>query len=212
MTVLILDNYDSFTYNLFQMVQAQTSLEVQVFRNDALCWDDLLGLRPSHILLSPGPGHPGRVEDFGLCREVVLRYEELACPVLGVCLGHQGLAHYFGGVVAPAPEIMHGKTSPVRILKPSPLLEGLPNPFTVMRYHSWTVNRHALPEEFEVIAETDEAEPLVMAIRHRRQPLYGVQFHPESVGTPQGGQLLGNFLNLKPAGAPAGEREVSCPA
>jgi anthranilate synthase component 2 len=218
MSIIILDNFDSFTYNLYQMVQAQTSLPVQVFRNNALSWEELLALHPDRVILSPGPGHPARPADFGLCREVVQQHESLGCPVLGVCLGHQGMAHYFGGQVVPAPAIVHGKTSPVRIIKPSPLLEGLPNPFKVMRYHSWTVDRDHFPAEFEIIAElaaepniesnTDlgaqptsarpnaNPTPLVMAMQHRSKPLYGVQFHPESVGTPEGTKLLSNFLTV----------------
>ena len=184
------------------MVQAQTELTVRVFRNNALSWEDLLALRPQRVILSPGPGHPAIDSDFGLCRAVLQNHEELACPVLGVCLGHQGMAHYYGGQVEPAPTIVHGKTSWVRILQDSPLLEGLPNPFTVMRYHSWVVAAHALPPEFELIAELESvpsaeaglSPSLVMAMQHRSKPLFGVQFHPESIGTPEGAQLLGNFL------------------
>ena len=203
MSIVILDNFDSFTYNLYQMVQAQTSINVQVYRNNALSWEELLAMRPERIILSPGPGHPSRSEDFGICQQVLQQYDSLQCPILGVCLGHQGMAHYFGGQVIPAPSIVHGKTSPVRIVKDSPLLSGLPNPFTVMRYHSWTVDPNAIPNGFEVIAELDsnlESErqkPLVMAMQHQTKPLYGVQFHPESIGTPEGKKLLGNFLTLK---------------
>lgn len=204
MRIVILDNFDSFTYNLYQMVQAQTTLPVEVFRNNALSWEELLALRPDRVILSPGPGHPSRPSDFGLCQHVLQKHEELNCPILGVCLGHQGMAHYFGGQVVPAPAIVHGKTSPVRITKPSPLLEGLPNPFKVMRYHSWTVDPQTLPEELEVIAElcpepqteSGGQAPLIMAMQHRNKPLYGVQFHPESVGTPEGAKLLGNFLSI----------------
>jgi len=204
MSIVILDNFDSFTYNLYQMVQAQTSLTVQVFRNNTLTWEELLAMRPDRIILSPGPGHPSRPDDFGICQQVLLQYEALQCPILGVCLGHQGMAHYFGGQVIPAPAIVHGKTSQVRIVRSSPLLSGLPNPFTVMRYHSWTVDPNAIPHGFEVIAELDakpepEApeKPLVMAIQHQSKPLYGVQFHPESIGTPEGSLILRNFLTLK---------------
>jgi anthranilate synthase component II len=199
MPILILDNYDSFTYNLYQMVQAQTEQPVQVCRNNELDWDRLQQLAPERILISPGPGHPSRPQDFGLCRDVILRQAELGCPILGICLGHQGLAHYFEGSVVPAPEIVHGKTSPVRIVKDSPLLRGLPNPFTVMRYHSWTVEPNNLPNDFEIIAETDTPNSLVMAMQHQTRPLYGVQFHPESVGTPQGALLLRNFLSINSA-------------
>jgi anthranilate synthase/aminodeoxychorismate synthase-like glutamine amidotransferase len=123
---------------------------------------------------------------------------------LGVCLGHQGIVQALGGSVVPAPQIMHGKTSPVRILKAHPLLSGLPNPFTVMRYHSWTVEQASLPPAFEVLAdtqaETPETPPLIMALAHRTSPLFGVQFHPESVGTPEGALLLRNFLHLTRVG------------
>ncbi len=204
MTVLILDNYDSFTYNLYQMAQAQTEQSVVVYRNDALDWESLRTLAPSRIILSPGPGHPARSADFGICRTVIERQSTLQCPVLGVCLGHQGIVQTLGGSVVPAPQIMHGKTSPVRILKAHPLLAGLPNPFTVMRYHSWTVERASLPPAFDVLAETQEetpeTPPLIMALAHRSSPLFGVQFHPESVGTPEGALLLRNFLHLTPVG------------
>jgi anthranilate synthase/aminodeoxychorismate synthase-like glutamine amidotransferase len=200
MPILILDNYDSFTYNLYQMVQAQTDDVVWVYRNNQLDWPALMQLRPSRILISPGPGHPANTGDFGICGEVIRRHQELDCPILGICLGHQGLAHHFGGLVVPAPAIVHGKTSPVRILKESPLLAGLPNPFTVMRYHSWMVDRRSVSPDFEIIAETGGDDPLIMAMQHRIRPLYGVQFHPESVGTPQGAQILGNFLAVEPTG------------
>lgn len=200
MTVLILDNYDSFTYNLYQMVQAQTKQPVVVHRNNTLNWNELRALSPERIILSPGPGHPAKPDDFGICQAVIDRQAELNCPILGVCLGHQGLIHHYGGAIVPAPEIMHGKTSPVRILQAHPLLAGLPNPFTVMRYHSWVADRSSLPDDFEILAETEELEagkePLIMAVAHRNRPLYGVQFHPESIGTPQGGLLLSNFLRL----------------
>ncbi len=196
MTVLLIDNYDSFTYNLYQMVQAQTEQPVVVYRNDALDWEAVQNLRPRQVILSPGPGHPGTERDFGICREIILHHNQLDCPVLGVCLGHQGLVHHLGGEVLPAPAVVHGKTSPVRVLKPDPLLEGLPNPFTAMRYHSWVVSRN-LPPMLDILAETEDTDRLVMAIRHKHRPLYGVQFHPESIGTPQGARLLGNFLGLK---------------
>ena len=201
MSIVILDNFDSFTYNLFQMVQAQTALPVKVYRNNALSWEALLTMQPDRVILSPGPGHPAKPADFGLCQQVLQQHEALNCPILGVCLGHQGMAHYFGGQVIPAPAIVHGKTSPVRIVRSSPLLEGLPNPFTVMRYHSWMVDLASLPPEFEVTAELEAIQdqenysaPMIMAMQHHTKPLYGVQFHPESVGTPEGAKLLANFL------------------
>lgn len=195
MSILILDNYDSFTYNLYQRVQAQTERPVQVYRNDALAWDALRALHPSHIILSPGPGHPQHPGDFGVCREVILHHEELNCPVLGVCLGHQGLAHYTGGAVVPAPSIVHGKTSSIRLLSESPLFEGIASPMTVMRYHSWTVDPKSLSPDWQVLASTDDADELLMAMQHRHKPWFGVQFHPESIGTPQGDSLLWNFIH-----------------
>jgi anthranilate synthase/aminodeoxychorismate synthase-like glutamine amidotransferase len=196
MTVLILDNYDSFTYNLYQMVQAQTDQPVLVCRNNELDWTGLQTLNPKHLILSPGPGHPARASDFGICKTAIARQAELGCGILGVCLGHQGLIHHYGGAIVPAPEIMHGKTSAVKTVKHHPLLEGLPNPFTVMRYHSWMADPASLPPEFDILAETVELEPLIMAVAHQKLPLYGVQFHPESIGTPQGAHLLKNFLTL----------------
>ncbi|WMU93279.1 anthranilate synthase component 2 [Microcystis phage MaAM05] len=200
MSLLILDNFDSFTYNLYQMVQARTSLSVRVHRNNELDWDAIKTLAPQGILISPGPGHPSRAQDFGICKTVIERQNELKCPILGVCLGHQGLVYTLGGQVVPAPHIMHGKTSAVRIVQSHPLLAGLPNPFTVMRYHSWMVDRNTLPEDWQILAETEPTPaqplPLIMALAHRDRPLYGVQFHPESVGTPEGGQLLSNFIRL----------------
>lgn len=200
LSLLILDNFDSFTYNLYQLVQAQTSLPVLVRRNDELDWKALKALAPQGIIISPGPGHPARPQDFGICKTVIERQSELGCPILGVCLGHQGLAYAFGAQVIPAPRIMHGKTSQVRILQTHPLLAVLPNPFVVMRYHSWMVDRESLPPDWVILAETEprqeEPIPLVMAIAHRSRPLYGVQFHPESIGTPEGAQLLSNFIGL----------------
>lgn len=197
MTILLVDNYDSFTWNLYQMVQAQTPETVRVVRNDELDWPAVRALRPSHVILSPGPGHPANPRDFGICREIVLGQPELDCPVLGVCLGHQGIVRHLGGNVVPAPDVVHGKTARVRILKPSPLLAGLPDPFTAMRYHSWMIDPFTLPAELEILAETVDASPVVMALAHKTRPLYGVQFHPESIGTPEGARLLGNFLGLR---------------
>lgn len=191
--IIIIDNYDSFTYNLYQMLQAQTSHPVKVFRNDAIDWEALKALKPNRVVLSPGPGHPGVDTDFGICKQIVTHAKELQCPILGVCLGHQGIAHHSGGSVIAAPEILHGKTSMVSIDDPSKLLEGLPNPFEVMRYHSLLVEEKSLPQDFTVTAREVNAK-LPMAIQHKTLPIYGVQFHPESIGTPEGALLLKNFL------------------
>ncbi|MDX2085471.1 MAG: aminodeoxychorismate/anthranilate synthase component II [Candidatus Melainabacteria bacterium] len=200
MTVLLIDNYDSFTYNLYQMLQAElmglkSDETVAVYRNDALDFQAVKALSPSRIVLSPGPGHPAEDRDFGVCRAIIQRQPELGCPILGVCLGHQGIAHCFGGQVKQAPEIVHGKTSMVEILQASALLEGVENPFQAMRYHSLIVDEQTLPEELAVTA-CESKEGLIMAMQHLRLPIYGVQFHPESIGTPQGARILRNFLEL----------------
>ena len=194
--IIIIDNYDSFTYNLYQMLQAQTQLPVTVYRNDAVNFDALLALKPDRIILSPGPGHPKVEKDFGVCRDIILNPEAINCPVLGVCLGHQGMVQHMGGNVISAPEIVHGKTSMIRILEDSPLFEGLPNPFEAMRYHSLLIDEKTLPDCFKITAR-EEKLGLPMAIQHRTLPFYGLQFHPESIGTPQGAQLLKNFLEVQ---------------
>lgn len=196
MSVVILDNYDSFTYNLYQMVQALTQETVEVFRNDALSFDALLERKPSHIILSPGPGHPAVPEDFGACRQVIEEWDKLACPVLGVCLGHQGMVHYLGGTIVRAPSIVHGKTSMIRVLKPSPLFDGLSQPFQAMRYHSLVAADERFPDVLEIIARETSDSSLIMGVQHKTKPLYGVQFHPESIGTPEGEKLLRNFLDI----------------
>jgi anthranilate synthase component II len=193
MTVVLIDNYDSFTYNLFQIVQSLVEAPVAVYRNDAIDLDGLLSLSPSHVILSPGPGHPGNPDDFGVCREAILSQERLGCPVLGVCLGHQGMVHYLGGKVVQAPQIVHGKTSMIRLIKDSPLFSGLPMPFKAMRYHSLVAAEENFPAELEVTAR-EEKDDLIMAVQHREKPLYGIQFHPESIGTPEGRQMLRNFV------------------
>ena len=193
--IVLIDNYDSFTYNLYQMVQAQTAHSVLVYRNDALTFDELKALRPVGVILSPGPGHPGNARDFGICRDVILNQEALSCPVLGVCLGHQGLAQYLGGRVIQAPEIMHGKTSTMRVTEPSPLFKGLPLEFEAMRYHSLLVAEDDLPPCLKVTAR-EALHGLPMAMEHTEKPLYGIQFHPESIGTPEGGRILLNFLDV----------------
>jgi len=191
--IILIDNYDSFTYNLFQMLQAQTEHPVLVHRNDALTFEQLKALKPNRIVLSPGPGHPGIDSDFGLCKGVLLRWEELSCPVLGVCLGHQGMVQHSGGQVVQAPAIVHGKSSMITITEPSPLFEGLANPFQAMRYHSLVTSEENWPADLKVTAR-EEKHQLVMALQHKTRPWYGVQFHPESIGTPEGALLLKNFL------------------
>lgn len=197
MPVLVIDNYDSFTYNLYQMIQALTEESVEVYRNDAIDLQGVLDRKPSRVILSPGPGHPGVPTDFGVCRDIILQQEVLEAPVLGVCLGHQGIVHHLGGEVIQAPVICHGKTSSIGF-RPSkeaqsPLFDSLPNPFQAMRYHSLVANEEGFPPELEVTAR-EMVHGLIMGLQHRTRPLYGVQFHPESIGTPEGSKLLRNFL------------------
>jgi anthranilate synthase component 2 len=200
MRVLIIDNYDSFTWNLAQLFMGQGA-EVQVLRNDAVTAAEIAALRPERLVLSPGPGRPERREDFGVCTEVLQqRLGEI--PLLGVCLGHQGLVHALGGRVIHAPEPRHGKVSDLDNLG-GRLLGTLPRQFKAMRYHSLLAERISLPACLRVTAQTGDGAPdgqaLVMAVEHRSLPVYGLQFHPESIGTPLGPQMAGQFLSEEAA-------------
>ena len=182
---LILDNYDSFTFNLVQAVAEITGTEPIVVRNDELSWDQLNALDFDCLIISPGPGRPENPRDFGICRRAI---EELDCPILGVCLGHQGICHVCGARIEPADEIMHGRTS--RILhNGDPLFRDVRNPFEATRYHSLIARD--LPECLEPTAWTARGE--IMAVRHKTRPVAGVQFHPESIATPHGNTILRNF-------------------
>ncbi|MEW6172416.1 MAG: aminodeoxychorismate/anthranilate synthase component II [Bacillota bacterium] len=187
--VLMIDNYDSFTYNLVQYL-AEIGAEVEVFRNDAITPEEIEALNPSHIVLSPGPCTPN---EAGVCLEVIGRFTG-RIPILGVCLGHQAIGQAFGGRVVRAARLMHGKTSPVHHDARS-VFRGIPTPFTATRYHSLIVSPEGLPEELEVSARTEEGE--IMGVRHRRYLVEGVQFHPESILTEYGKDLLRNFLHLQ---------------
>ncbi len=184
--VLVIDNYDSFVYNLVQYL-GELGAEPIVRRNDALTLDDAIALDPDGILISPGPGTP---DDSGLSMAVIEHFTGVV-PVFGVCLGHQCIGQLFGGVVDRAPEIMHGKTSLVRHGDIG-VLRGLPQPLEATRYHSLIVRRETVPDVLEITAETDDG--IVMGLRHRTAPTEGVQFHPESILTMSGHELLGNFL------------------
>lgn len=186
--VLVIDNYDSFTYNLVQLLGA-LGRELVVRRNDQITLDDIAGLKPSHIVISPGPGHPRAA---GVCNSLIQRFYE-SIPILGVCLGHQCIAHAFGGEVIRAPRMMHGKTSLI-YHDGQRLFRTIGNPFTGMRYHSLIV-AEPLPEGFEVSARSAEHE--IMGIRHREFPVEGIQFHPESIETSEGEQIIKNFLELR---------------
>ncbi len=183
--IAVIDNYDSFTYNLVQYL-GELGAEVRVFRNDVVTVDELERLSPSHIVISPGPGRP---EEAGISGDVIRRFYT-DVPILGVCLGHQCIAHVFGGRVERAPRLMHGKTSMIHHTGRG-ILANLPSPFIATRYHSLIVTE-PLPAALELTAFTDEEE--VMGVQHRRYPTFGVQFHPESILTRQGKQLLKNFL------------------
>jgi anthranilate synthase/aminodeoxychorismate synthase-like glutamine amidotransferase len=189
--ILLIDNFDSFTYNLYQYL-AEIADAVTVVRNDHVPFDALKAGRFTHIVISPGPGNPTDPAYFGDCRDVVERFHG-KYPLLGVCLGHQGIGAYFGAAVVQAPKIMHGKTSTFTHSRKG-LFAGLPNEITVMRYHSLALDPASMPEELIVDAQTED--DTIMAFRHGTAPTYGLQFHPESFGTPEGKQLLRNFLKV----------------
>ncbi len=189
---LIIDNFDSFTYNLVQLC-AELGGNPEVRRNKAITLKEIEAGNYTHIILSPGPGTPENPEDFGVCAEVIQSGSCLV-PVLGVCLGHQGIIAGLGGKILRAPVPMHGKSSRIRVDSTHPLFSGLGEELEVMRYHSLIGERASLPEDLDVIAETEDG--LVMAVSSKTRPLYGVQFHPESVGTPDGRKILENFLNV----------------
>ena len=186
---LLIDNYDSFTYNLWHYL-GELGAEVVVRRNDALSVEDALALRPQGIVISPGPSDP---DHAGICLELVRRAQSL--PLLGVCLGHQVIGQAFGGRVLRAPQPMHGKVSAIRH-DGSGVFAGLPNPFSATRYHSLMVERR-LPNALSMTAETEDG--IVMGIAHRERPVHGVQFHPESIASEWGHDLLRNFLRLATA-------------
>lgn len=186
--ILLIDNYDSFTYNLVQRLgEIDPSLDLVVVRNDQITPEEIESRHPSHIIISPGPCTPN---EAGVSNAVIERFAP-SVPLLGVCLGHQCIGHVFGGEVVRADRIMHGKTSPI-YHDGRAIYHGLPNPFDATRYHSLIIRPGTLPADFEVVARTEEGE--IMGVRHARYPLEGVQYHPESFLTTAGTQLLKNFL------------------
>jgi anthranilate synthase component 2 len=192
MKTLIIDNYDSFTFNLCQYV-AELGGHPVVYKNDGLTAETAAALAPSHIIISPGPGTVLNKKDFGVCEEIILKLGP-KIPLLGVCLGHQGIARAYGAAVVRAPEIIHGKQS--RITHDgSVLFKNVPNPFKAMRYHSLCVSSKNVPKSLRITARV-HGENAVMALRHGVWPIFGIQFHPESFGTPEGKRILRNFLNL----------------
>ncbi len=186
--IVVIDNYDSFTYNLVHYL-GELGAETSVWRNDQITADEVLALKPSGILLSPGPCTPN---EAGICLELIGKAAGKV-PLLGVCLGHQSIGQAFGGNVIRALQVMHGKRSPVRH-EDKGVFAGLPNPFQATRYHSLIVERQSLPDCLEVTAETEDG--IIMGLQHRTLPIHGVQFHPESIATEAGHDLLGNFLTL----------------
>ena len=204
--IVLIDNYDSFSYNLVQMI-GSIEPDIQVVRNDQVTADDIENMKPSHLILSPGPGYP---REAGILEEAVMKLKG-KMPILGVCLGHQGICEAFGGTIAHAKKLMHGKQSDIRLDShiqdgrfPASekagnrcrLFEGLPPVIPAARYHSLSAVPESLPEELEVVA-LDCMEGEVMAVKHRGYPIYGLQFHPESILTPDGRRILENFLNIR---------------
>jgi len=186
--LVIIDNYDSFTYNLYQYL-GELGADMQVFRNDKVTVEQLADMKPDKIMVSPGPCTP---KEAGISCEAI-EYFAGKIPVLGVCLGHQSIGYVFGGTVIRARRLMHGKTSPIHH-KNSDIFAGLPNPFEATRYHSLVIEKETCPECLEITAWAEEDE--IMGVRHKELAVYGVQFHPESILTENGKQLLQNFLDI----------------
>ena len=187
--LLMIDNYDSFTYNLVQYF-GELGEEVKTFRNDEITLDEISALRPDRICLSPGPCSP---KEAGICISL-LRHFAGKLPLLGVCLGHQAIGEAFGGKVIRAQQVMHGKTSAITHTGVG-VFQDIPSPYTVIRYHSLAIERASLPDCLEITAETEEGE--IMGVKHKQLPIWGVQFHPESILTESGRQILANFMKLK---------------
>ena len=187
--VLLIDNYDSFSYNLYQFV-GTINTDIKVIRNDAMTMEEIRCLAPSHLILSPGPGYP---KDAGVCIEAA-RALGKTIPTLGVCLGHQAICEVFGATVSHAARLMHGKQSDITLDTACPLFSGMPPAIKGARYHSLAALKETIPDCLKVTAETTDGE--IMAVMHREYPIYGVQFHPESILTPDGMKIIENFLSL----------------
>lgn len=185
--ILILDNYDSFTYNLYQYI-GTINPDIKVVRNDKTTIEEIKELKPSHIVISPGPGFPNTA---GICIDVIKEFAPKV-PILGVCLGHQAIGEAFGGEIVHAPTLMHGKADVIEVDMNCKIFKGLERNMEVGRYHSLVVSRETLPEELKITAESKDG--LIMAVKHRNYETYGIQFHPESVLTPQGFKMMENFL------------------
>ena len=187
--ILLIDNYDSFSYNLYQLI-GMIRPDIKVIRNDEMTIAEIEALAPDHIIVSPGPGRP---KEAGICEEVI-DYFKGKIPIFGVCLGHQAICEAFGGTVSYAKELMHGKQKEIHQIGENQLFQGLPETFPAARYHSLAALKEELPEELKVTAESEDGE--VMAVEHTKYPIYGVQFHPESVMTPDGKIMIENFMDV----------------
>ncbi|MCR5304722.1 MAG: aminodeoxychorismate/anthranilate synthase component II [Lachnospiraceae bacterium] len=188
--ILLIDNYDSFSYNLYQLV-GQFDAEIRVVRNDEITVDEIREMKPSHMILSPGPGRP---EKAGICVDAVKTFSG-KIPILGVCLGHQAICAAYGAKVSYAKTLMHGKSSEIRVVSHSKMFDGVGDHMTAARYHSLSAVKNTLPECLRVTAMSDDDE--VMAVEHTEFPVYGLQFHPESILTPDGPTIIRNFLNIR---------------
>jgi anthranilate synthase component 2 len=189
--ILMIDNYDSFTYNIVQYCE-QLGANLKIIRNDELTVEEIKDLNPSKIIISPGPATPN---DAGICLDVIKEFSD-STPIFGICLGHQAIAQVFGGEVIRAPKMMHGKTSQIQVIKKNTLFDKLPNEFTQTRYHSLTVNKNNLPNTIEVTSKSlDDDE--IMSLKIKNKNVFGVQFHPESIMSEHGHEIINNFLELK---------------
>ncbi|MCX7715071.1 MAG: aminodeoxychorismate/anthranilate synthase component II [Clostridia bacterium] len=186
--IIMIDNYDSFTYNLYQYL-GTLNPDIEVHRNDKTTVEEILNKKPSHIILSPGPGYP---KDAGICIELIKKAGNI--PVLGVCLGHQAIGEAFGAKIVHAPQIMHGKTDVIDIDNECDLFFGLPSKLETGRYHSLAIEGGSLPECLQIIAKSSDG--CIMGVKHKKRPVYGIQFHPESVLTPKGMTIIENFLKI----------------
>ncbi|MCD7771981.1 MAG: aminodeoxychorismate/anthranilate synthase component II [Oscillospiraceae bacterium] len=188
--VLLIDNYDSFTYNLVQLI-GQYDPDVRVVRNDAITVSEIEKLNPDRIVISPGPGKP---KDAGICEEVIEKLNG-KYPILGVCLGHQAICEVYGATVTYAPTLMHGKQSDIHIASGSEIFRGLPPIIQAARYHSLAADKYTIPDTLRIIAESDDGT--VMAVEHKDAPTFGIQFHPESIMTPMGKEIIENFIKTE---------------
>lgn len=186
--ILLIDNYDSFSYNLYQLI-GQVNDDIEVYRNDKITPDEIEDLNPEAIILSPGPGRP---EDAGICVDTVKKFHD-KIPILGVCLGHQAICVAFGGKISYASKLMHGKSSIVKLNK-DPIFKGLNDEITVGRYHSLSLVETTLPKDLRIISKTTDGGE-IMAVKHEKYDIYGLQFHPESILTPDGITIIENFIN-----------------